>query len=72
MACHANMRIESEQAKREREPALSKVGAVIVGAENGEVGTRDIVLCKRRATNRKRNHVLHEIPIGHRSYDQLF
>lgn len=71
MVIHAHRRPASEQARRYNAQECFEIVAISLGVEDGELGTRDIVLRERRATNRNANHVLDKITIGRYSHSPL-
>lgn len=71
MGIHASKRSASEHNRRYNEPEISEVGVIIIGAEDGDVDTRDVVFRKRSSVNRNESQVLDKISIGRRAYDPL-
>lgn len=66
------MQISAQQvSKLKITPEAYEIAAFMVGMEDGEVVSRDIVISRRDAINRNGTLVLDEIPIVHLSYNPL-
>ena len=71
MVIHADRRPSDAHRGRYNGPANSEVAAIIPGSEDGEIGTRDIVLRRRGTLNTNGNEQLDKVSVTHRSYDPL-
>ncbi|CDF39890.1 ATP dependant DNA helicase [Chondrus crispus] len=71
MVIHADRRPSYEHVRQYNGPEASEVAALIPGNENGEIGRRDIVVCRRGTVNSNGNEVLDPISVSHRAYDPL-
>ncbi len=68
---HSDKRPANEHVRRYNGPFCSEVAALILGNEDGMIGTRDILVRKRGQADWNGNEVLDKVSISHRRYKPL-